>query len=62
MGGVKFRRVMYEVNEDRVKKTVYLLDEKLHIKAKGKVSSNLTNTTLSHEKIRNIIVVFDNVI
>lgn len=41
MGEVKFRRVMYEVNEDRVKKTVYLLDEKLHIKAEGKVSSNL---------------------
>lgn len=80
MGEVKFKRVMYEVNEDGVKKTRYLLDEKLSINIEGKVSSNLvekvvevvpitdsyrkaetvineiTNTTLSHEKIRNIIV------
>lgn len=80
MGEVKFRRVMYEINEDGVKKTVYLLDEKLNINVEGKVSSNLvekvvevvpitdsyrkaetvinetTNTTLSHEKIRNIII------
>ena len=80
MGEVKFRRVMYEIEEDGVTKTVYLLDEKLHINVEGKVSSNLvekvievvpitdsyrkeetvinetTNTLLSHEKIRNIIV------
>lgn len=80
MGEVKFRRVMYEIEEDGVTKTVYLLDEKLHINVEGKVSSNLvekvievvpitdsyrkaetvinetTNTSLSHEKIRNIIV------
>lgn len=80
MGEVKFRRAMYEINEDGVTKTIYLLDEKLNINSEGNVSSNLvekvvevvpitdsyrkaetvieetTNITLSHEKIRNIIV------
>ena len=80
MGEVKFRRVMYEIEEDGVTKTVYLLDEKLHINIEGKVSSNLvekvievvpitdsyrkaetvinetTNTSLSHEKIRSMII------
>jgi len=80
MGDVKYKRVMYEIHENGVTKTVYLLDEKLNINTDGKVSSNLvekvveivpitdsyrkaekvieetTNTTLSHEKIRNIIV------
>lgn len=80
MGEVKFRRVMYEIEEQDVKKTIYLLDEKLNINVEGKVSSNLvekvveivpitdsyrkaekvieetTNISLSHEKIRNIIV------
>ena len=80
MGEVKYRRTMYEVTEDEVTKTVYLLDEKMKINEEGKVSNNLvekivevvpvtdsyrkaeavieetTNITLSHEKIRNIIV------
>ena len=80
MGEVKYKRVMYEVHEEGITKTVYLLDEVLNISAEGKVSSNLvekvietvpvtdsyrktekvieetTNTTLSHEKIRNIVV------
>ncbi len=80
MGEVKYKRVMYEVKEEGITKTVYLLDEKLNISIEGKVSSNLvekvvetvpitdsyrkaktvieetTNTTLSHEKIRNMIV------
>lgn len=80
MGEIKYKRAMYEISEDGVRKTVYLLDEKLHIRAEGKVSSNLlekvveivpitdsyrkaettidttTNTSLSHEKIRNMIV------
>lgn len=80
MGEVKYKRVMYEVYEEGITKTVYLLDEVLNISAEGKVSSNLvekvietvpitdsyrkaetvieetTNTSLSHEKIRNIIV------
>ena len=80
MGEVKYKRVMYEVCEEGITKTVYLLDEILNISAEGKVSSNLvekvietvpvtdsyrksekvieetTNTTLSHEKIRNIVV------
>ena len=80
MGEVKYKRVMYEICEDGVTKTVYLLDEVLNISVEGKVSSNLvekvietvpvtdsyrksekvieetTNTTLSHEKIRNIVV------
>ena len=80
MGEIKFKRAMYEVKEEGITKTVYLLDEKLKISGNGKVSSNLvekvvevvpvtdsyrksetvieetTNTTISHEKIRNIIV------
>ena len=80
MGEVKFRRVMYEITEDGVTKTVYLLDEKLKINTEGNVSNNLvekvvevvpitdsyrkaetvidetTCTSLSHEKIRSIIV------
>ena len=80
MGEIKYKRVMYEVCEVGITKTVYLLDEVLNISAEGKVSSNLvekvietvpitdsyrkaetvieetTNTSLSHEKIRNIIV------
>ena len=80
MGEAKYKRVMYEICEDGVTKTVYLLDKVLNISAEGKVSSNLvekvietvpvtdsyrksekvieetTNTTLSHEKIRNIVV------
>ena len=80
MGEIKYKRVMYEVQEEGIKKTIYLLDEKLKISVEGKVSSNLvekvvetvpitdsyrkaeevidttTNTSLSHEKIRNMIV------
>lgn len=80
MGEIKYKRAMYEITEEGVKKTVYLMDEKLHIRAEGKVSSNLvekvvetvpitdsyrkaeeviettTNTSLSHEKIRSMIV------
>ena len=41
MGEVEYRRVMYEMEENGIKKTVYLLDEKLHINADGKVSENL---------------------
>ena len=41
MGEVEYRRVMYEIEENGIKKTVYLLDEKLHINAEGKVSENL---------------------
>lgn len=80
MGEVKYKRAIYEVQEENIKKTVYLLDEVLNISVEGKVSSNLvekvietvpitdsyrksekvidetTNTSLSHEKIRQIIV------
>lgn len=41
MGEVEYRRVMYEMEENGIKKTVYLLDEKLHINVEGKVSENL---------------------
>ena len=34
MGEVEYRRVMYEVEENGIKKNVYLLDEKLHINTK----------------------------
>lgn len=80
MGEIKYKRAMYEIEEEGIKKTVYLLDEKLNISVEGKVSSNLaekaietvpitdsyrkaertiettTNTTISHEKIRQIII------
>ena len=80
MGEIKYKRAMYEIQEEGVKKTVYLLDETLKISVEGKVSSNLvqkvvetvpvtdsyrkaekvidttTNTSLSHEKIRGMIV------
>lgn len=41
MGEVEYRRVMYETEENGIKKTVYLLDEKMHINEEGKVSENL---------------------
>ena len=80
MGEVKYKRVMYEVQEEGIRKIVYLLDETLKISVEGKVSSNLvekvietvpvtdsyrkaeevvdttTNTSLSHEKIRRVIL------
>lgn len=80
MGEIKFKRAMYEIKEDGIAKTIYLLDKKLNINSEGNISNNLiekvvevvpitdsyrkaetvinetTNTTLSHEKIRNIIV------
>jgi len=80
MGEIKFKRAMYEIYEDGITKTIYLLDEKLKINAEGNVSSSLvekvvevvpvtdsyrkaetvieetTNISLSHEKIRSIVV------
>lgn len=80
MGEIKYKRAMYEIEDSGVRKTVYLLDEKLKINVDGKVSSNLvekvieivpitdsyrksetvlettTNTSLSHEKIRKMII------
>ena len=80
MGEVEYKRVMYEVEENGIRKTVYLLDEVMHINTEGKVSENLlekvveivpitdsyrkaetviketTNSTLSFEKIRTMIV------
>ena len=41
MGEVEYFRVMYKMEENGIKKTVYLLDEKLHINVEGKVSENL---------------------
>lgn len=41
MGEIRYKRVMYEVQEEVITKTVYLLDEKLNISVEGKVSSNL---------------------
>ncbi len=41
MGEVEYKRAMYEVEEEGIKKRVYLLDEKLHINTEGKVSENL---------------------
>lgn len=53
MGEVKFRRAMYEIEEDEVTKTVYLLDEKLKINGDGNVSSNLV------EKVVEIVPITD---
>ena len=79
-GEIEYKRAIYEVVEDDVRKTVYLLDEQLQINKDGKVSSNLvekvievvpitdsyrkveiviaetTNTSLSYEKIRKMII------
>ena len=41
MGEVEYVRAMYEVDEEGIKKRVYLLDEKLHINTEGKASENL---------------------
>ena len=53
MGEVEYRRVMYEMDENGIKKTVYLLDEKLHINEYGKVSENLI------EKVVEIVPITD---
>ena len=46
MGEIKYKRVMYEVQEEGITKTVYLLDETLKISAEGKASSNLVEKVI----------------
>lgn len=41
MGEVEYRRAIYEIEENGIKKTVYLLDKQLHINTEGKASENL---------------------
>ena len=41
MGEIEYTRAIYELEENGIKKYVYLLDEKLKIKTIGKVSENL---------------------
>lgn len=53
MGEVEYQRVMYEIEENGVHKTVYLLDEKLQINVNGKVSENLI------EKVVEIVPITD---
>lgn len=55
MGEVQYKRTMYEINEDGIKKTVYLLDEQLGLKNKdyGKVSDNVV------EKVVEIVPITD---
>ena len=53
MGEVEYVRAMYEVEEEGIKKRVYLLDEKLHINTEGKASENLA------EKIVEIVPITD---
>ncbi len=53
MGEVEYKRAIYEMEEDGEKKTVYLLDEKLHINVNGKVSENLM------EKVIEIVPITD---
>ena len=53
MGEVEYKRVMYEVEENGIKKTVYLLDELMHINTEGKVSENLL------EKVVEIVPITD---
>lgn len=53
MGEVEYRRAMYEMEENGIKKTVYLLDEIMRINCDGKVSENLI------EKIVEIVPITD---
>ena len=53
MGEVEYRRAMYEIEEEGVKKTVYLLDEVMQINCAGKVSQNLL------EKVIEIVPITD---
>mgnify|MGYP001031475561 CR=1 FL=1 len=55
MGEVQYKRTMYEINEDGIKKTVYLLDEQVGLKNKdyGKVSDNVI------EKVVEIVPITD---
>ena len=53
MGEVEYKRAMYEMEENGIKKIIYLLDEKMHINAKGKVSENMI------EKIVEIVPITD---
>lgn len=53
LGEVEYRRAMYEIEENGIHKTVYLLDEKLHINVTGKVSENLL------EKVVEIVPITD---
>ena len=53
MGEVEYTRAMYEVEENDIKKRVYLLDEKLHINTEGKISENVI------EKLVKIVPITD---
>ena len=53
MGEIEYRRVMYEMEEKGITKTVYLLDEQLHINMEGKVSENII------EKVVEIVPITD---
>lgn len=53
MGEVEYQRAMYEMEEKGIHKTIYLLDEKLHINTNGKVSENLI------EKVVEIVPITD---
>ena len=53
MGEVEYRRAMYEMEKNGIKKTVYLLDEIMHINTNGKISENLI------EKVIEIVPITD---
>lgn len=53
MGEVEYRRAIYEMEENGIKRTVYLLDEILHINTNGKVTENLI------EKVIEIVPITD---
>ena len=53
MGEVEYYRAMYEIEENGIKKTIYLLDEKMHINANGKISKNMI------EKVVEIVPITD---
>ena len=46
MGEVEYKRAVYAIEENGVKKYVYLLDEDLKIETVGKVSINLAERAL----------------
>ncbi len=53
MGEIEYQRAMYEIQEDGITKTVYLVDEAMKIKSTGKISNNLV------EKITEIVPITD---
>ena len=68
MGEIEYTRAMYELEENGIKKYVYLLDEKMRISTIGKVSENLVEKiveivpeTESYRKSEDVLETVSNV-